>query len=90
MKDATISDRVYTILIQETGASPEDRFSFRNWFENQEGFEYRFQGALGFGGKFWRNNGRFYVTCYRENETPERLAVIEKTNAALAAIDSSR
>lgn len=49
--------------------------------------EYRFQGALGFGGKLWRDHhGRLAVDCYREDETPERLAVIEQTNAVLAAI----
>lgn len=48
--------------------------------------EYRFQGALGFGGKFWNCNGRWYVTCYREDETAQRRAMIEATNAALAAL----
>lgn len=49
--------------------------------------EYRFMGALGFGGKF-RNNGNNYntphVDCYAENETPERLAMIERANKRLA------
>lgn len=48
--------------------------------------EYRFIGSLGFGGKFWRNNGRWYVTAYREDLTPERQAVIDATNAALTAL----
>jgi hypothetical protein len=49
--------------------------------------EFRFMGALGFGGKF-RNNGNNgnvpYVDCYPENETPERKVMIERANARLA------
>jgi len=49
--------------------------------------EYRFMGALGFGGKF-RNNGNRdgvpHVDCYRENQSPQRLEMIEKANARLA------
>jgi hypothetical protein len=44
--------------------------------------EYRFMGALGFGGKFWQQS--MTVTCYPEDETPERRAIIERANAALA------
>lgn len=49
--------------------------------------EYRFIGALGFGGKF-RNNGNRdntpYVDCYRESETPARLAMMATANKRLA------
>ena len=45
--------------------------------------EWRFCGNLGFGGKFWRNHGRFYVNYYREDETPEREAAAERANAAI-------
>ncbi len=56
--------------------------------------EYRFQGALGFGGKFRRNRvwiggtctELWTVDCYPEGLTPERQAVIDKTNAALAEL----
>ncbi len=52
-------------------------------------YEWRFIGALGFGGKF-RNSGNLdntpYVDCYREDETPERLAMIEKANERIAAL----
>lgn len=53
--------------------------------------EYRFMGALGFGGKF-RNNGNQnntpHVDCYPEHETPERLAMIERANARIARLFS--
>jgi hypothetical protein len=51
--------------------------------------EFRFIGALGFGGKF-RNNGNCentpHVDCYSENKTPERLAMIKRANARLAEL----
>ena len=51
--------------------------------------EYRFCGALGFGGKF-RNNGNHdntpYVDCYQEDETPARLKMIACANVRLAAL----
>lgn len=51
--------------------------------------EYRFMGALGFGGKF-RNNGNHdntpHVDCYREDETPARLKMIETANERLKAL----
>lgn len=51
--------------------------------------EYRFCGALGFGGKF-RNTGNRddtpYVDCYREDETPARNAMIEAANKRLAEL----
>ncbi len=53
------------------------------------GQEFRFQGKLGFGGKFYyrpnyqSNEPRAYVSCYLEDETPERLRIIKEANAAL-------
>lgn len=54
--------------------------------------EYRFVGALGFGGKF-RNNGNWgntpYVDCYAEDVTPERSSMIERANKRLAELFGS-
>lgn len=51
--------------------------------------EYRFMGALGFGGKF-RNNGNNnntpYVDCYPEHRTPKIDAMIARANERLAAL----
>jgi hypothetical protein len=45
--------------------------------------QFRFGGLLGFGGKFWVNNGKIYVSCYIDDKNEERESVIEVTNAAL-------
>jgi len=48
--------------------------------------EWRFCGKLGFGGKFWVNNSRWYVNCYRENETAEKVNIMERANNLLALL----
>ena len=48
--------------------------------------EFRFCGKLGFGGKFWVNADKWYVSCYREDETPERLDIIAEADRQLAVL----
>ena len=48
--------------------------------------EWRFSGKLGFGGKFWHANDRFYVSCYAEDETPAIREMIENANNELAIL----
>lgn len=74
--------QVWPVLVTECGADPDGLDNFvATWPECRE---YRFQGALGFGGKVWANLGKVYVTCYPENETAVRHAMIEAANARLA------
>ena len=80
---------VYDVLIKECGAPPSDKQDFVRHFDEWRRIEWRFQGDLGFGGKLWKQTGpqpRLLVTCYREDETPERLAMIAKANERLAAL----
>jgi hypothetical protein len=86
------SRRIWFILVNHAGAEDTDSnwSSFQQWFDkafaNGDG-EYRFMGSLGFGGKFWlHHRDGMRVTCYREDETPERLAVIEDTNHCLSIV----
>ncbi len=79
------ADQIWTILVQEAGAHEADRAAFV--FHQKRGCcEWRFQGLLGFGGKFWNNAGRWYVTCYSEDETPRTLEVVEQTNRRLESL----
>jgi hypothetical protein len=94
----SISNRVYDILVEICGA----RESLRgNFVDRHEPFvdpssnfastsEFRFQGKLGFGGKFWvspvralRNLCPWFVSCYSEDETPEREAMVRLANERL-------
>jgi hypothetical protein len=82
-----VSDRIYTVLVNEAGAinSESERIQFRQ-FRRRHGTEYRFGGWLGFGGKFWEKEDRWYVSCYPEDFTSHRRNVIEDTNSALLAL----
>lgn len=80
------ANAVYDVLVEHAGAAEEGREGFVYLQTNGHLPEYRFLGSLGFGGKFWHDGGRWYVSAYREDMTPERQAAIDATNAALAAL----
>lgn len=87
---------VWAVLVEHAGASddPRDEESFVQLQSSGRFEEWLIGGSLGFGGKFRRGRvwvgpdcrERWYVDCYREDETPARLAAIEATNAALATL----
>jgi hypothetical protein len=82
-----IADKIYDILVAECGATEDWRTHFiYSTSQRYPSIEYRFQGALGFGGKFWTDRSRWYVNCYSEDETPERATMIERTNGLLAKL----
>lgn len=76
---------IYTVVkyLDEKNIKSEDDLintRLRNW----PILEYRFQGKLGFGGKIVHQTySGFYVQCYREDETPERLKMLEDMNSWL-------
>ncbi len=86
----SLFERVYDVLVTEAGASPTphtkaafvEHFSaLKNRRSGNE--EWRFQGALGFGGKFWGSSDGFRVSCYVEDENRARKKCIRLTNKAL-------
>lgn len=88
------ANAVYDALVEHAGALEEGRKGFVYLQTNGHLPEYRFIGSLGYGGKFWRMTGirrgdpdlQWSVSAYREDMTPERQAVIDATNTALAAL----
>lgn len=92
MDDATLG-AIYDVVVQECGARESERPDFvqQSKFGTPDSCrEWRFCGALGFGGKLrdrrftYDGLPRFYVDCYREDETPERRKMIDAANARLA------
>lgn len=86
------ANAVYDLLVQhaDAPASP-DSWMRQDFIHHQTAGstdEYRFQGMLGFGGKFWNCNGRWYVSAYPETVKgrPELQAAIDATNAALSEL----
>ena len=85
---ADIATRVFDVLVEEGGAPEHGReqFLFHYTRSDHPPVEYRFMGALGFGGKFWRANQHWYITTYSEDETRERRAFIEQADKRLAVL----
>lgn len=81
-------DSVYSILVNIGGANESMRGSFVQNHEDERSpcTEWRFCGHLGFGGKYRSETNK--VDCYREDETPKRLAIIGELNDALAKLSN--
>lgn len=76
---------VYDILVKIGGAIEDDRDSFtQEMMSNNPTDEWRFQGKLGFGGKYWRKTNQ--VSCYPEDETPEKMGLIHEINSHLSIL----
>ena len=82
------ANAIFDILVQECGASEEDRLGFVYQQTTEDVREWRFCGFLGFGGKFWNKADGICVNCYREDETPERRKMIDAANKRLEAVNS--
>ncbi len=84
---------IYDILIREAGAKSGDRSTFiLHLSKANPPTEYRFQGNLGFGGKFRLRAGGsepHRVDCYPEDLNPTRRSIIDLTNKALAELDTA-
>ncbi len=82
------ANAVFDVLVECADAGEWQRDEFVQTHVEGRCDEFRFQGLLGFGGKFWRTNGRWYVSAYPEDiaAQPERQAVIDATNARLAEL----
>lgn len=74
-------DQIYTVLVDLCGATERDRGDFVWNFDRIR--EWRFQGRLGFGGKFYREREGLRVGCYPEDRTPERDAMVDMANRRL-------
>lgn len=84
------ADEVWQVLVDTCGASsnPIDRCAFVAEFTTPTAYgptrEWRFQGNLGFGGKFWFP--ALTVDCYAEDETPALRQAISMANLKLEAL----
>lgn len=81
----TLLNQIYDILVEECGANPNWRYNFVDAHLYDDCKEYRFQGLLGFGGKFRSRNG-IYVDYYPEDKNDVRDEIVRKTNEKLLRI----
>jgi len=80
------ANKVYDLLVSIGGAyEPErDDFIYHHTESNVDCSEWRFCGKLGFGGKYRSRYNK--VDCYIEDETPERIKLMDELNSALVRI----
>jgi hypothetical protein len=78
---------VYNLLVEVAEAPKVYASHFIYHFTSERPpDEWRFQGILGFGGKFYRDRRAWRVRCYREDYTPEREKIIVLLNEKLAEL----
>lgn len=80
---------VWAVLVNVCGASTDEWDDFVHHALRDARLEYSFRGNLGSGGKVYMDDPP-RVSCYREDETPSRLAAVDGANAILAAIAEIR
>ena len=80
------ANKIYDLLVLIGGAIEREREGFLFWHcKSKDGCdEYRFQGKLGFGGKYFSFDN--VVNCYSEDLNTERSELIEKLNEELKKI----
>lgn len=92
--DTPMAGRIYDILVFNAGSQERMRDNFIYWLctQGKRNGEYRFQGVLGFGGKFWLQRYRldgqpeWFVNYYPEDKTRGRDRLVIRTNKALAEL----
>jgi hypothetical protein len=81
-----VANAIYSILVEIGGAYEGERSNFVfNCTKAKDGppGEWRFCGKLKFGGKPYLESDRWRTGCYREDDTPERIALITEMNQRL-------
>ena len=84
------ANKIYDILVRLGGAAENGRRGFVHSHEGTpqvECEEWRFQGKLGFGGKYW--SGQNKVNCYYEDETPAYRELLDQINTELGKLDDA-
>ena len=79
----------WNVLVALGGASEGMRAEFVRAVEEHDPaypFEFRFQGAFGFGGKVRMKEGYFQVDYYPEDKTDERQRKLAAVNENLARL----
>jgi hypothetical protein len=74
-------NKIYDVLVGLGGAPEIYRDDFIYHHLKNDCDEFRFQGKLGFGGKYRSKTNS--VDCYLEDSTPERLKLIDEINEEL-------
>lgn len=90
-REKVTANALWNVIANTCGAPETLKSSFIRQaleaLDRKDQFEFRFKGSLGNGGKLFLDmDGRARVSCYREDETPEILTLIETANRKLQRI----
>lgn len=84
---ADLFNEVFDLLVADVSARPAQREEFLRHHlalrDRWQPSEFRFQGSLGFGGKFWCEMDHLRVSCYAEDQTATRKRAMWRTNEKL-------
>jgi hypothetical protein len=91
-----LATEIFNILVNHAGYfkcdSNKQQFLYcqneipSKWNDHGGCTEYRFQGKLGFGGKFWNTNNKFYISSYPEDLNEDTKKIINIVNELLKPI----
>lgn len=84
-----IATTVYALLRLVGALASEQENFVRIFSSDHPPSEWRFQGDLGFGGKFYYSETAWRVGCYVEDDNPRRLESIAAANIVLNALRSA-
>ena len=80
---------LYTLFEYQFRVLPSQRWTFVKYITNREQGEFRINGTLGHGGKFYKNLKTacpWYVDMYPEDQTDEQIDHIVRVNDALGQL----
>lgn len=83
--DKKTAEKIVEVLADEVGFKDHLREPFIDYVLNG-GNEFRFQGDLGFGGKFYNASDKWRVGYYQEDHTPERDEAVWRVNHKLQSL----
>jgi hypothetical protein len=84
-----VANSIVDILIEHCGVAANRKKTIVEDLMWTQPTEYRFQGALGFGGKLYNEDyreSRLKVSCYPEDKTPEIDLMIQTANNKLSVL----
>jgi hypothetical protein len=82
---------IYTVLVEHAGALDLEREDFLDaHMSDRPPREWRFRGALGFGGKIYDATTTHLVGCHHDDVTERRKEICSVVNEHLARISRCR
>lgn len=85
------AESIWEVLVIQCGASaaPRHRDDFIAHATEPDFSEFMFGGLLGYGGKFFATSTKWWVSCYKEFETADKIRMVNAANKELVLLRAS-